>query len=133
MPPVSFSGALASWAPGLVRNPGFQREFPGDVRLHGLRLLRAGDCADFLPHSQFVPSLMLTLMTFGAGFLMRPLGAIVLGSYTDHRGRRSGLILTLSLMSLGIISIACVPGYSRIGLLAPLLVLEASRPQLART
>ncbi len=77
----------------------------------------------FFPTASPFASLMLTLMTFGAGFLMRPLGAIVLGAYTDHRGRRAGLILTLSLMSLGIISIACVPGYSRIGLLAPLLVL----------
>ncbi|MCU1316291.1 MAG: sugar transporter family protein, partial [Candidatus Acidoferrum typicum] len=68
-------------------------------------------------------SLMLSLMTFGAGFLMRPLGAIVLGAYTDHHGRRAGLILTLSLMSVGIFSIACTPGYATIGLLAPLLVL----------
>jgi MFS family permease len=54
---------------------------------------------------------------------MRPLGAIVLGAYTDHHGRRAGLILTLSLMSVGIFSIACTPGYATIGLLAPLLVL----------
>src|SRR5260370_34793491 len=66
---------------------------------------------------------MLSLMTFGAGFLMRPVGAIVLGAYTDRRGRRAGLILTLGLMSIGIISIACVPGYQTIGLLAPLLAL----------
>ena len=37
---------------------------------------------------------MLSLMTFGAGFLMRPLGAIVLGTYIDHGGRRDGLLLT---------------------------------------
>jgi MFS family permease len=66
---------------------------------------------------------MLSLMTFGAGFLMRPLGAIVLGAYTDRHGRRAGLLLTLSLMSVGIFSIACMPGYAKIGLLAPLLVL----------
>jgi MFS family permease len=68
-------------------------------------------------------SLMLSLMTFGAGFLMRPLGAIVLGAYTDLHGRRAGLIMTLGLMSVGIISIACMPGYATIGLFAPLLVL----------
>jgi MFS family permease len=77
----------------------------------------------FFPSGNPFVSLMLSLMTFGAGFLMRPLGAIVLGAYTDHHGRRAGLILTLTLMSVGIISIACVPGYSTIGLLAPLLVL----------
>jgi MFS family permease len=66
---------------------------------------------------------MLSLMTFGAGFLMRPLGAIVLRAYTDRHGRRAGLLLTLSLKSVGICSIACTPGYTTIGLIAPLLVL----------
>jgi metabolite-proton symporter len=77
----------------------------------------------FFPSGNPFLSLMLSLMTFGAGFLMRPLGAIVLGAYTDHHGRRAGLILTLTLMSVGIFSIACTPGYATIGLLAPLLVL----------
>src|SRR5258707_9713965 len=77
----------------------------------------------FFPSGNPFLSLMLSLMTFGAGFLMRPLGAIVLGAYTDNHGRRAGLILTLTLMSLGIFSIACTPGYATIGLLAPLLVL----------
>ena len=77
----------------------------------------------FFPSGNPFVSLMLSLMTFGAGFLMRPLGAIVLGAYTDVHGRRAGLILTLGLMSVGIISIACMPGYATIGLLAPLLVL----------
>jgi metabolite-proton symporter len=77
----------------------------------------------FFPSGNPFLSLMLSLMTFGAGFLMRPLGAIVLGAYTDRHGRRAGLLLTLGLMSVGIFSIACVPGYATIGLLAPLLVL----------
>jgi len=77
----------------------------------------------FFPSRNPFVSLMSSLMTFGAGFLMRPLGAIVLGAYTDRHGRRTGLILTLSLMSVGIISIACMPGYATIGLIAPLLVL----------
>jgi len=76
----------------------------------------------FFPTGSDFASLMLSLMTFGAGFLMRPLGAIVLGAYTDHRGRRAGLLLTLALMAVGIISIACVPGYAAIGLAAPLIV-----------
>jgi metabolite-proton symporter len=77
----------------------------------------------FFPSGNPFVSLMLSLMTFGAGFLMRPLGAIVLGAYADHHGRRAGLMLTLGLMSVGILSIACMPGYATIGLLAPLLVL----------
>jgi metabolite-proton symporter len=77
----------------------------------------------FFPSGNPFLSLMLSLMTFGAGFLMRPLGAIVLGAYTDRHGRRAGLLLTLGLMSIGIVSIACTPGYATLGLLAPLLVL----------
>jgi MFS family permease len=77
----------------------------------------------FFPNNNPFVSLMSSLMTFGAGFLMRPLGAIVLGAYTDRHGRRAGLILTLGLMSVGIFSIACMPGYATIGLLAPLFVL----------
>jgi MFS family permease len=77
----------------------------------------------FFPSGSPFVSLMLSLMTFGAGFLMRPLGAIVLGAYADHHGRRAGLMLTLGLMSVGILSIACMPGYATIGLLAPLFVL----------
>src|SRR6202140_2957583 len=77
----------------------------------------------FFPSGNPFVSLMLSLMTFGAGFLMRPLGAIVLGAYTDRHGRRAGLLLTLGMMSVGIFSIACMPGYATIGLLAPLLVL----------
>ena len=76
----------------------------------------------FFPAGSDCLSLLLSLMTFGAGFLMRPLGAIVLGAYTDHHGRRAGLLLTLALMSVGILSIACMPGYKAIGILAPLLV-----------
>ena len=77
----------------------------------------------FFPSNVPFVSLILSLMTFGAGFLMRPLGAIVLGAYTDVHGRRKGLILTLALMSFGIVTIACTPGYAKIGLLAPILVL----------
>ena len=76
----------------------------------------------FFPTGNRFLSLMLSLMTFGAGFLMRPLGAVVLGAYTDKHGRRAGLLLTLGLMSIGIFSIACIPGYATIGLLAPLFV-----------
>lgn len=77
----------------------------------------------FFPGSNEYASLMLSLATFGAGFLMRPLGALILGAYMDHHGRRKGLLLTLGLMALGTLSIAILPGYVAIGLAAPLLVL----------
>src|SRR5690349_1169 len=77
----------------------------------------------FFPVGSEFASLMLTFMTFGAGFLMRPLGAVFLGAYVDSIGRRKGLIVTLTIMAAGTILIAFVPGYETIGLLAPLLVL----------
>ncbi len=77
----------------------------------------------FFPVGSEFASLMLTFATFGAGFLMRPLGAIFLGAYVDRIGRRQGLIVTLGIMATGTILIAFVPSYATIGLLAPLLVL----------
>src|SRR6266849_4093080 len=76
----------------------------------------------FFPTQNEFASLMFSFMTFGTGYLMRPLGAIVLGAYIDHHGRRKGLLLTLSLMALGTLSIGIMPGYQTIGLFAPLLI-----------
>ncbi len=76
----------------------------------------------FFPSTSEFASLMLSFMTFGAGFLMRPLGAIFLGAYIDEHGRRAGLILTLCLMAVGILLIALVPGYESWGWFAPALV-----------
>jgi len=62
----------------------------------------------FFPSGDEFASLMLTFVTFGAGFLMRPLGAIILGAYIDRVGRRQGLIVTLLLMAMGTMLIAFV-------------------------
>jgi MHS family citrate/tricarballylate:H+ symporter-like MFS transporter len=77
----------------------------------------------FFPSDNEYASLMLTLLTFGAGFLMRPLGAVILGAYVDRVGRRKGLIVTLSLMAAATLIIAFTPGYRTIGAFAPLLIL----------
>ncbi|HKT20282.1 MAG TPA: MFS transporter [Stellaceae bacterium] len=76
----------------------------------------------FFPSASEFASLLSSFMTFGAGFLMRPLGAIVLGAYIDKHGRRAGLLLTLCLMAVGILLIALVPGYARWGWVAPFAV-----------
>jgi len=68
-------------------------------------------------------SLLKALATFGVGFLMRPVGAIVLGGFTDRHGRRAGLLLTLGLMSIGIVILTVTPGYATLGVLASLIVL----------
>ncbi|EPE7491117.1 MFS transporter [Cronobacter universalis] len=77
----------------------------------------------FFPASSEFASLMMTFAVFGAGFLMRPIGAIVLGAYIDKVGRRKGLIMTLSIMAAGTFLIVLIPSYEAIGLWAPLLVL----------
>jgi MFS family permease len=77
----------------------------------------------YFPSHNAYASLLLTLLTFAAGFVMRPIGAIVLGAYIDHHGRRKGLIVTLALMAVGTLLVAAVPGYATIGIFAPLLVL----------
>src|ERR1700758_2046110 len=69
----------------------------------------------FFPTGSEFASLMLTFAVFGAGFLMRPLGAIFLGAYIDEVGRRKGLIMTLCIMACGTILIAFVPSYETIG------------------
>jgi MHS family citrate/tricarballylate:H+ symporter-like MFS transporter len=79
--------------------------------------------AVFFPASSEFASLMMTFAVFGAGFLMRPLGAVILGAYIDDVGRRKGLIVTLSIMASGTILIVLVPGYETIGLFAPAIVL----------
>ena len=77
----------------------------------------------FFPAGSEFASLLLTFMTFGAGFLMRPLGAVVLGANIDRVGRRQGLIVTLLIMATGTIAIAFMPGFATIGFAAPFLVL----------
>lgn len=77
----------------------------------------------FFPASSEFASLMMTFAVFGAGFLMRPLGAVILGAYIDDVGRRKGLIVTLSIMASGTLLIVLVPGFATIGYWAPALVL----------
>ena len=76
----------------------------------------------YFPASSEFASLMFSLTTFAVGFMVRPLGAVFLGAYIDHMGRRKGLLVTLALMSVGTLTIALVPGYQTIGLFAPILV-----------
>jgi MFS family permease len=117
---LTLNRKLAIWSVVRVSSGNFLEMY--DFMVFGYYAAAIG--AAFFPAGNPYSSLMLSLMTFGAGFLMRPLGAIVLGAYTDRHGRRAGLLLTLGLMSLGILSIACTPGYATIGLIAPLLVLS---------
>ncbi|RKF38353.1 MFS transporter [Paraburkholderia fungorum] len=79
----------------------------------------------FFPSTSPASSLLLSLATFGAGFVMRPLGAIVIGHVADTRGRKAGLTLSLTLMTVGTWLIACLPGYASIGPAATVLMVLA--------
>ena len=77
----------------------------------------------FFPGSTDQDKLLLTLATFGAGFLTRPIGGVVLGRMADQIGRRPVLQLSFALMGLEIVGLALTPSYAAIGTAAPLLVL----------
>ncbi|GAB0071727.1 hypothetical protein IBA8403_23150 [Pseudomonas syringae] len=79
----------------------------------------------FFPTGSELTSYLLALATFGVGFFMRPVGGIVLGIYSDKRGRKAALSLTILLMALGTLIIGLTPGFAQIGYLAPLLIVLA--------
>ena len=76
----------------------------------------------FFPSGDELTRLMVALGTYGVASLARPFGAVILGSYMDRKGRRKGLILTLTLMAIGTVSLAVTPSYATIGLLGPLII-----------
>ena len=79
----------------------------------------------FFPAGNDTVSLLLTLGTFGVSFFMRPLGAIVIGAYSDRVGRKAALTLSIALMMTGTLIIAILPTYQSIGLAAPLILVLA--------
>jgi MHS family alpha-ketoglutarate permease-like MFS transporter len=79
----------------------------------------------FFPKVSPTAQLLNTAAIFAVGFLMRPIGAAVLGAYADRKGRRAALLLSVQLMAGGSLLIAVTPGYERIGLGAPALLLLA--------
>lgn len=79
----------------------------------------------FFPSGSAYLSLMASLATFGAGFVTRPIGAWIIGSYADRAGRRPALMLSMVLMGVGILGIALLPGYETIGMAAPVLAVLA--------
>ena len=76
----------------------------------------------FFPESLTRFSLLASLATFGVGFVMRPVGAYVIGGLGDRVGRKPAMLLSFSLMGVGIAGLALTPSYARIGLAAPVLV-----------
>jgi MFS family permease len=79
----------------------------------------------FFPTDSAFASLLLTLATFGVGFLTRPLGGVLIGAYADRAGRRPAMVLTITLMTVGTLGLAVTPGYASIGVYAPLILIVA--------
>jgi MHS family proline/betaine transporter-like MFS transporter len=79
----------------------------------------------FFPSGDDTVSLLQALGAFGLSYLVRPLGAILLGAYADRAGRKAALMLSILLMMIGTTIMAVIPGYATIGLAAPALVLLA--------
>jgi MFS transporter, MHS family, proline/betaine transporter len=76
----------------------------------------------FFPAGNDFLALVSTFITFGVGFLFRPLGAVVLGRYGDRHGRRAALVVTIGLMAGATGCTGLVPSYEQIGIFAPLLL-----------
>jgi MFS transporter, MHS family, citrate/tricarballylate:H+ symporter len=82
--------------------------------------IQIGRC--FFPESQTSHGLLYSLATFGIGFLTRPLGGIVIGTYGDRAGRKPAMVLSFGLMGAAILGLALTPSYAQIGIAAPILL-----------
>jgi MHS family alpha-ketoglutarate permease-like MFS transporter len=79
----------------------------------------------FFPSDDSTAQLLSAAAVFAVGFLMRPIGAWIMGIYADRKGRKAGLTVSVALMCLGSLLIAVTPGYDRIGVFAPVLLVIA--------
>src|SRR5215472_2706665 len=76
----------------------------------------------FFPTGNPTVSLLITFGAFGLAYFVRPLGAIVIGGFTDRAGRKAGLLLSIALMMIGTTLMAVTPGYATIGVAAPIII-----------
>ena len=79
----------------------------------------------FFPKGDSTAQLLNAAAVFAVGFLMRPIGAWMMGVYADRKGRKAGLTLSVALMCAGSLLIAVTPGYATIGWVAPALLVFA--------
>jgi len=77
----------------------------------------------FFPKTDPTAALLYTIALFGAGIGMRPIGALIFGRLGDGLGRKPTMVITLTIMGISTFAIGIVPGYERIGIAAPLLLL----------
>jgi MFS transporter, MHS family, proline/betaine transporter len=79
----------------------------------------------FFPTGNKTVSLLITFGAFGLAYLVRPLGAVIVGTYTDRAGRKAGLTLSIALMMIGTTLMVVTPGYATIGIAAPIIITTA--------
>ncbi|WP_431357457.1 MFS transporter [Hymenobacter lucidus] len=79
----------------------------------------------FFPKGNLTAQLLNSAAVFAVGFLMRPLGGWLMGTYADRHGRKAALVLSVLLMCGGSLLIALTPGYDQIGVAAPVLLVLA--------
>jgi len=77
----------------------------------------------FFPSHDAAGSLLASLATFGAGFLMRPVGALTIGRMADRIGRKPAMLLSFTLMGVAMVGLALTPSYRAIGIAAPILAI----------
>lgn len=79
----------------------------------------------FFPKGNQTAQLLSAAAIFAVGFVMRPIGAWIMGVYADKKGRKAGLTLSVTLMCLGSLMIAVTPSYDSIGIFAPIMLVTA--------
>ncbi|GAA5015746.1 MFS transporter [Acinetobacter puyangensis] len=77
---------------------------------------------NFFPAENEILSTLAAITTFAVGFLVRPIGAYLIGNYADRKGRKSAMVLTVMLMGLGTLLIACAPSYQQAGYIGTTMV-----------
>ena len=79
----------------------------------------------FFPAINDLTSILLTVGTYGVGFFMRPVGAVVLGVYADRKGRKAALTLTILTTAFGTALLGFAPTYAQAGIVGPLVIVLA--------
>jgi len=94
-----------------------------DFTIYSFFTLQIGQL--FFPGASPVNQFLLSIGVFGVGFVVRPLGGVVIGAYADRAGRKKAMVLTIMMMALSCALIACAPTYAVAGMAAPFVVLAA--------
>ena len=77
----------------------------------------------FFPAANALDSLLASLALFGIGYVMRPVGGILIGSFADRAGRKPAMLITIALMAVGMLMLALTPGTATLGVTAQVIVI----------